>query len=163
MWTRELDVEHRSHQDGRAREPDLPDCTVYSGERRHESQGAHTHELPGACDVHQNGRMQKRRRRWQAREHWIPRLRRPLTQRALISLSTVMLSRGRSLPWCEMLAETASCRAASVLTSAQWILIPTVSRTKTVPRCFLSCEAETARDTHLRVASSSATSTIGRG
>ena len=24
---KELDVEHRSHQDGRARDPDLPDCT----------------------------------------------------------------------------------------------------------------------------------------
>ena len=37
------------------------------------------------------------------------------------------------------------------------------SISKTVPRCFLSCEAETDRDTHLRVASSLATATIRRG
>ena len=33
---------------------------------------------------------------------------------------------------------------------------------RSVPRCCLSCEAETARDTHLRVASSLATATIRR-
>ena len=36
------------------------------------------------------------------------------------------------------------------------------SISKTVPRCFLSCEAETASDTHLRVTSSLATATIRR-
>ena len=36
------------------------------------------------------------------------------------------------------------------------------SISKTVPRCFLSCETEIARDTHLRVASSLATVTIRR-
>ena len=34
------------------------------------------------------------------------------------------------------------------------------SISKTVPRCFLSCEAETDRDTHLRVASSLTIATI---
>ena len=61
-----------------------------------------------------------------------------------------------------MWTETASCETEPVLTPARWRWTPTVPRTKTVPRCFLSCEAETARDPHLRVASSLATATIRR-
>ena len=61
-----------------------------------------------------------------------------------------------------MWTETVSCRTKPVLTAARWTWTPTVSRTRTVPPCFLSCEAETARDTHLRVASSLATATIRR-
>ena len=61
-----------------------------------------------------------------------------------------------------MWTETASCETEPVLTPARWRWTLTVSRMRSVPRCFLSCEAETARDTHLRVASSLATVTTRR-
>ena len=47
-----------------------------------------------------------------------------------------------------------------VLTTVKWK--GTQQYLETVPRCFLSCEVETARDTHLRMASSLATATTRR-
>ena len=61
-----------------------------------------------------------------------------------------------------MWTETASCETEPVATPARWKRTRTVSRMRSVPRYFFPCEAETARDTHLRVASSLATATIKR-
>ena len=60
-----------------------------------------------------------------------------------------------------MWTETASCETEPVVTPARWRWTPTLSRKPSHVASF-SCEAETDRDTHLRVASSLATATIRR-
>ena len=59
-----------------------------------------------------------------------------------------------------MWMETASCETEPVLITVKWK--GTRQYLETVPRCFLSCEAEIARDAHLRVASSLSTATTRR-
>ena len=56
--------------------------------------------------------------------------------------------------------ETAYCESEPVVTTVEWK--GTLQYLETVPRCFFPCEAETGRDTHLRVASSLATVTTRR-
>ena len=60
-----------------------------------------------------------------------------------------------------MWMETASCETEPILTTVKWK--GTQQYLETDPSCFLSCEAETDRDTYLRVASSSTTATIRKG
>ena len=74
--------------------------------------------------------------------------------------SASTFSRGWSLSWDVVGYSFLQNRAGS--DTSQVEMNSTVSQKKTVPRCFLSCEAETARDTHLRVTSSLATATIRR-
>ena len=70
-----------------------------------------------------------------------------------------MFSRGQPLSWgCGW--KQLPARTEPVQTTVKWK--GTQQYLETVPRCFLSCEAETARDTHLRVASSLATVTTRR-
>ena len=73
--------------------------------------------------------------------------------------SASTFSRGWSPSWdvvgYSFLRNRASCNTSKVEMDSNSI-------SKTVPRCFLSCEAETARDTHLRAMSSLATATIRR-
>ena len=59
-----------------------------------------------------------------------------------------------------MWMETAYCESEPVVTTVEWK--GTLQYLETVPRCFFSCETETDRDTHLRVASSLATVTTRR-
>ena len=103
--------------------------------------------------------VQKRRRHWQAQKHRMPRLRRPLMQRAQNSLSASTFSCGQPLSWDVDGNSLLQNRASSDTSKVE---MDSNSISKTVPRCFLSCEAETARDTHLRMASSLATATIRR-
>ena len=106
--------------------------------------------------------VQNRRRRWQAQELWIARLRRPWTQRVLNSLSSSTFSRGRSLSWDVVGNSFLQNRASSDTSKVEMNSNGISNEGKAVPRYFLSCKAETARDTHLRVASSLATATIRR-
>ena len=80
-------------------------------------------------------------------------------RRAQNSLSASTFSREQPLSWDvdgnSFLRNRASSDSSKVEMDSNSIW-------KTVPRCFLSCEAETDRDTHLRVASSLATATIRR-
>ena len=75
------------------------------------------------------------------------------------SLSASTFSRGQPLSWDLDGNSLLQNRASSDTSKVE---MDSNSISKTVPRCFLSCEAETARDTHLRVASSLATATIRR-
>ena len=84
---KKLGTVQRSHQDGRAREPVWSDCTVLAQWR-------------GAPRIPRNSRSRTSRSVMRCRnEGGIARLRRPLTQRALNSLSASTFSRGRSLSW----------------------------------------------------------------
>ena len=80
-------------------------------------------------------------------------------QRVQNSLSASTFSRGQPLSWDVDGNSFLQNRASSDTSKVE---MDSNSISKTVSRCFLSCEAETARDAHLRVASSLATATIRR-
>ena len=150
-----LDEVQRSHRDGRAREPDWSDCTVLAQWR-------------GASRIPRNSRSRTSRSVTRCRsEEGTGKHRNtefqdcvvPSMQRVQNSLSASTFSRGQPLSW-DLDGNSLLQNRASSDTSKVEMVSNSIS--KTVPRCFLSCEAETARDTHLKVASSLATATIRR-